>query len=125
MLDGEYGMNAQIQLSEDVDENGDELCFVIVKVEEDLEKEMNFEENSYLYRGENENVIISHVANYEQDKTLIKEEGKITYVIILNTHMYVKKEDENGIRGCFRAYANAIKNKDNWLRMPEHDKTNL
>jgi hypothetical protein len=124
MLDIDKGINARIQLSKEVDEDGDELLLIIFKAEDEIEKEMNFGKNSYLFRGENENVIISHVINYEESKTLVKEEGKKTYAIIFNTHIYIKKGDES-IRRCFQIYANAIKNKNDWIRIPDHDKANL
>jgi len=120
MLNGKYGLDATIQLSEDKNDNGEQLVLVVFKPKDEIEKEKNFEKNSYLSLGETENVVFSHVVNFNTEKTIYKEDGKKTYVVIFNTHMYVEKKD---VKDCFAVYANAMKNIDNWIKIPGHDAT--
>jgi hypothetical protein len=122
MINEEYGLNATVQLSEDKDSDGENLILVVFKPKEEVNNDKNFEENSYLSKGEDENVILSHVVNFDPEKTLFKEDGKKSYVTIFNTHMYVNKED---VKSCFAVYAKAMKNIDNWVEIPDHDKDNL
>jgi len=110
MADERFGLSASVQKSEDKDESGENLMLIIFKPEKKVDKDMKFEEYSYLYKGETENVVISHVVNFDENKTLYEEEGKTTYAIILNTHIYVNKED---VKHCFEVYAKAMKNIDN------------
>jgi len=122
MINENYGLNATVQLSEDKDGNDENLILVVFKPKDKINNDKNFEEYSYLSKGKTENVIISHVVNFDPEKTLFKEKDKKTYVIIFNTHMYVNKE---GVRHCFEVYARAMKNIDNWVKIPEHNKDNL
>ena len=122
MINEEYGLNATVQLSEDKDSDGEKLILVVFKSKEKINNDNDFEKNSYLSKGENENVILSHVVNFDPEKTLFKEDKKKSYVIIFNTHMYVNKED---VKHCFSVCARAMKNIDNWIEIPNHDKDNL
>ena len=122
MINEDYGLNATVQLSEDKDSNDENLILVVFKSKDDINNDKNFEEHSYLSKNKTENVILSHVVNFDPEKTLWKENGKKTYVIIFNTHMYVNKED---VKHCFKVYARAMKNIDNWIEIPEHDKDKL
>lgn len=121
MINDKYGLDATIQLSEDKNDNGDPLVLVVFKPKPEIKKDKDFEKNSYLSLGEDENVVFSHVVNFNAEKTTFKEDGKTTYVVIFNTHMYVEKED---VKHCFEVYARAMKNIDKWIKIPGHDATN-
>jgi len=122
MINENYGLNATVQLSEDKDANDKNLILIVFKAEDEINNDKNFEEHSYLSRGVDENVIFSHVVNFDPETTLYKEPGKKTYVVILNTHMYVGEDD---VKHCFEVYAKAMENMENWVEIPEHDKDNL
>lgn len=120
MINDNYGLDATVKLSEDKNDNGDFLMLLSFKPKPEIDKERKFEENSYLSLGEKENVILSHVINYDEAKTLYKEAGKTTFTIIFNTHVYAEKAD---VKKCFEVYARAMQNIDNWIKIPKHDAT--
>lgn len=118
MINENYGLIATIKKSDEDDENGEKLILMMFKPKDEIDNEMKFEEESYLSIGKTENVVISHVVNFDTEKTIYKEHDKKTYVIIFNTHIYVKQDD---VTRCFEVFANAMKNIDNWIKIPKHD----
>jgi len=120
MIYKDMEMEVILKKSDDKNEAGEEMCYYIFTAKDALEAYMKFKDKSYLYVGQTVTAVISHVINFDAEKTFVRVPGKAPMALILGTHVYLSVSNA---KYRFRDIAEIMGDMDNWIEIPNHDAT--